>query len=680
MIQDIQIMKKFNLNGVRTCHYPDDSYWYDLCDEYGLYVVAEANVESHGMGFGEKTLAKDPQFELAHLQRNQRNVQRGINHPSIIVWSLGNEAGNGPNFDNAYDWCKQDDPSRPTQYQVMRSNGKTDIQCPMYYSYEMLERYISNPDPEKPLILCEYAHAMGNSEGGFKEYWDIFRKYDKLQGGFIWDFVDQSLRWSNEKGRQIWAYGGDFNRTDQHDGNFCDNGLISPDRQPNPHLYEVAYYYQNIWSELLKPVTSGVANIEIYNENFFKDLSDVRLEWKLLCNGEVERTGVVEQLNIAPQKRQQMQLPIGALTGHGEWMLNLYFVTKNRDKLVPGGHTLAKQQIALSEYVAQAQESGLLDAGVREDRKLLVIENQDFAIEFNTRSGWLERYEVGGVQMLNNGAQLTPNFWRAPTDNDFGANLNRKYAAWRQPEMKLLSFKHTIEDSRIAIETQYELPAVAAQLYLTYYITADGAIEVHQKMTVDAAQQKRVESIRYKPTTPRDAPVAEGESSSEASDMFRFGMQLPMPASFEQIEYYGRGPVETYCDRKDSEFVGRYTTTVTDAFYPYIRPQENGNHVDLRWMKITNVAGKGLLIEPLVGQLLSSSALHYTIESLDEGFDKRNLHSPDVDPSPVTNVCIDAKQMGLGCVTSWGAMPLSDYFVEYKDWEYGFRLIPVCRR
>ena len=270
MLQDIQIMKQFNLNAVRTCHYPDDNLWYDLCDQYGIYVVAEANIESHGMGYGDKTLAKNPSYKKAHLERNQRNVQRGFNHPSIIFWSLGNEAGDGPNFEQCYKWIKAEDPSRACQYEQARQKEHTDIFCPMYYDYNGMEKYGQRTDATKPLIQCEYAHAMGNSQGGFKEYWDLIRKYPNLQGGFIWDFVDQSCRWKGKDGVMIYAYGGDFNRFDASDNNFCDNGLISPDRVPNPHMYEVGHFYQNIWTT---PADLSKGEVNVFNENFFRDLS-----------------------------------------------------------------------------------------------------------------------------------------------------------------------------------------------------------------------------------------------------------------------------------------------------------------------------------------------------------------------------------------------------------------------
>ncbi|MBQ0058260.1 MAG: DUF4981 domain-containing protein [Bacteroidales bacterium] len=686
MIQDIQIMKQFNINAVRTCHYPDDNFWYDLCDEYGIYMVAEANLETHGMGYKEHTIAKREDYHLAHLERNQRNVQRNFNHPAVIFWSLGNEAGFGKNFIDAYHWVKNEDPSRLCQYEgtmhgiwdkeITLEDATTDVYCPMYADYRSMENYGKNPNMTRPFIQCEYAHAMGNSEGGFREYWDLIRKYPNLQGGFIWDFVDQSLRWTNSKGRQIWAYGGDFNRTDASDGNFCDNGLISPDRVPNPHMYEVGYYYQNIWTTL-----TGRDEVEIYNENFFRDLSAYRLEWSLLRNGEVENTGVVNDLNVPAQKRVNVKLGLGAVPADGaEWLLNVRYVLKKKEGLLKAGHVVAKQQLTVAEA------SGKMCCGacktvnapkpeVQNNNRSLTVSGQNFTVEFSKWSGLMESFVVNGTQMIADGKNLKPNFWRAPTDNDYGANLQRKYGAWQNPRLRVKGVECEQTDDATIVKTHFEIPSVAARLDLTYTISNTGVVTVNEKMTVDPKQAERVKKIRFQRTAPRDAPVAEGEMSTDASDMFRFGMQLQMPEQFENIEYYGRGPVETYCDRKDSEFLGIYESTVTDEFYPYIRPQETGNHVDLRWWKITNASGKGLMV--VADEPFSASALHYTIESLDEGFDKHNLHSPDIDPSPLTNLCIDQKQMGLGCVNSWGAMPREEYFVKYQDYDFTFRLIPL---
>jgi beta-galactosidase len=429
MLQDIQIMKQFNLNAVRTCHYPDDNLWYDLCDQYGIYVVAEANIESHGMGYGDKTLAKNPSYKKAHLERNQRNVQRGFNHPSIIFWSLGNEAGDGPNFEQCYKWIKAEDPSRACQYEQARQKEHTDIFCPMYYDYNGMEKYGQRTDATKPLIQCEYAHAMGNSQGGFKEYWDLIRKYPNLQGGFIWDFVDQSCRWKGKDGVMIYAYGGDFNRFDASDNNFCDNGLISPDRVPNPHMYEVGHFYQNIWTT---PADLSKGEVNVFNENFFRDLSAYYMEWQVLKDGKVIRTGRVDDLKVAPQETAKITLNIGKTCTCKEWLLNVSYKLKNREGLLPAGFTVAKNQLTLNDYKAPSMDlknvettnvATVVPQIIDNQYHYLIVKGNNFVAEFNKQNGYLSKYAVDGTEMLKEGAALTPNFWRAPTDNDMGAGI-----------------------------------------------------------------------------------------------------------------------------------------------------------------------------------------------------------------------------------------------------------------
>ena len=644
MLQDVLIMKQFNLNAVRTCHYPDDNFWYDLCDEYGLYMVAEANVESHGMGYGEKTLAKDPAYELAHMERNIRNVQRNFNHPSVIFWSLGNEAGYGPTFDHAYDWVKAEDPSRAVQYEQAHLTGKSDIFCPMYLDYRRSEEYAKNPATNKPLIQCEYAHAMGNSEGGFKEYWDLIRKYPKFQGGFIWDFVDQSLRWKNADGVTIYAYGGDFNRYDAGDQNFCDNGLISPDRVPNPHMYEVGYWYQNIWTEL---VDGGVS---VYNENFFRDLSDYRLEWTLLRNGRPVRTGTVENLSVAPQARVRVPLQLGRCEGEGEWLLNVSYVLKCEDGLLPAGHVAARQQLPIREYQAPALTlaEGPAPRIVDNDRQYLIVRGGDFSVEFSRFTGWLTHYDVNGERLLKEGTAVTPNFWRAPTDNDFGAQLQRRYRVWNQPQIRRKSLEAKTEGSVVKVTAEHEIVDLGT-LTMTYEIDGTGAVKVTEKMTAIPGK--------------------------EVSNLFRYGMQIVMPKSFDRVVYYGRGPIENYSDRNASTFLGLYDQSVDEQFYPYIRPQENGTKTDLRWWNVMDAAGNGLKFTSEAP--FSASALHYTVESLDEGLMKRNLHSQEIPQADLTNVLVDKVQMGVGCVNSWGALPLEQYRIPYGDYTFTFMMAPL---
>lgn len=657
MIQDIQIMKKFNLNAVRTCHYPDDSFWYDLCDKYGIYVVAEANLESHGMGYDEATLAKVPSFKKTHLERNQRNVQRNYNHPSIIFWSLGNEAGYGPNFDAAYDWVKKEDPSRAVQYERSGYEGKTDIHCPMYLNYKDCIKYCEDDSKTKPLIQCEYAHAMGNSEGGFKEYWDLVRKYPKYQGGFIWDFVDQSCRWTGKNGKMIYAYGGDFNRFDASDNNFCDNGLISPDRVPNPHMYEVGYFYQNIWTTAAD-LKAGELNV--YNENFFRDLSAYALEWEVMKNGTVVRTGRVDNLNVAPQQTAKIKLDLGKTCACAEWLLNVKYVQKQREGLIPAGHIVAKDQLVLNEYKAPAMTlQNVTDMNIQTalpriddaNSQCVMIEGENFNIQFAKADGFMDKYMVDGLDMIKEGAKLTPNFWRAPTDNDFGAGLQQKYAVWKNPEFKLASLKSEMKDGLAVVSAEYEMPSVSAgtKLQLTYEINNRGAVKVNQKLVA--------------------------EKGAKVSNIFRFGMQMVMPKSFENISYYGRGPVENYIDRKWATELGVYNQTVTDQFYAYIRPQENGNKTDIRWWKLLNEAGSGLQF--VAEAPFSASALHYTIESLDSGWEKKQEHSNEVEPADLTNFLIDKVQMGLGCVDSWGAIPREEYMLPYGDYEFTFIMQPI---
>ena len=655
MLQDVQIMKDLNINAVRTCHYPDDPYWYALCDEYGLYMVAEANIESHGMGYDEATLAKREDFRKAHLERNQRNVQRNFNHPSIIFWSLGNEAGYGPNFEAAYDWVKAEDPSRPVQYERAGYDGKTDIYCPMYYRYWDCEAYCKDDSKTKPLIQCEYAHAMGNSMGGFKEYWDMIRQYPKYQGGFIWDFVDQGIHKTGTNGKLIYAYGGDFNKFDASDINFCNNGIIGPDRVPNPHAYEVQYFYQNIWTT---PVDLKKGQVKVYNENFFRDLSAYYLEWQVLKNGRVMRSGRVDDLNVAPHQSAVVTLPIGSYCQHAEWLLNVSYKLKANEGLLTAGHTVARDQLVLNPYkpaaLVHANEANsneqIVEPVVRNnDNNYLIVTGEDFRIEFDKHNGYLCHYEADGLSYLKEGSVLKPNFWRAPTDNDFGANLQNLYRVWLNPELKLASLDQRMENGLAVVEARYDIPAVQGQLALTYVINNRGAIQVTQQLKADKGMK--------------------------VSDLFRFGMQLQMPRSFETLEYYGRGPVENYADRNHNTFLGRYRQSVDSQFYPYVRPQENGNKTDLRWWRVLNVGGSGLEIKAEAP--FSASALHYTVESLDEGTKKIQRHSNEVEQADLTNVLIDKVQMGLGCIDSWGALPLEKYRLPYQDYSFTFTLTPV---
>ena len=503
MLEDIRVMKELNINAVRTCHYPNDPRWYELCDIYGIYMVAEANIESHGMGYGDKTLAKEPTYEKAHLERNESNIKIYKNHPSIIFWSVGNEAGYGPNFEKAYDLVKAYDPSRPCQYEQAGQNGKTDIFCPMYYDYGGCEWYAKGDNP-RPLIQCEYAHAMGNSMGGFKEYWDMVRKYPKYQGGFIWDFVDQGLRVKNKQGKTIYAYGGDFGRYPTSDHNFNCNGIINPDRKPNPHANEVRYYYQNIWATA-KDLKAG--EVEVYNENFFKSLDDVELQWTLESEGKVLVNGR-SALDIPAQQKRVVKLDGYSLPADvkGEVVLNLDFVLKKAEPMLDAGYAVAREQFVVNPYTFPTMESVLaVTSGKYDTRKVekeekvawVTLSAGNTSVTFNHWNGWIDYLDVDGKPMLEEGYAITPDFWRAPTDNDYGSGTQRKLHAWKNPEMKMKSFKVVENEGKAekGVEVVYDMPSVEATLTMTYTLTPAGELVVNEAMTVNKDAVGYAESL-----------------------------------------------------------------------------------------------------------------------------------------------------------------------------------------
>ena len=665
MKQDLKIMKQLNINAVRTCHYPDDPRWYDLCDSAGIYVVAEANLESHGMGYAEKTLAKRTDFELMHLERNQANVLTLRNHPSILIWSLGNEAGYGPNFEKCYEWIKSVD-NRPVQYEQAGHWGKTDIFCPMYMGYEDCEKYAQTDNP-RPLIQCEYAHAMGNSIGGFKEYWDIIRKYPKYQGGFIWDFVDQGLRDKSPiTGKEIFTYGGDYGRYPASDYNFNCNGIIAPDRRLNPHAYEVQYYYQNVWISD-KGFKDG--RIEIYNENFFKSLDDLELEWFVGGAGNSHHGGnrpdgmtfghggKMDISGIAPQQRktitiEAMQKTIARVLGHhGDQELFVSFQLKakdNKQPFVDKGQVVARQQFVLNPY--QFPELTAEKSSVTKEETISYIKLMaaGTALTIGKQSGMIDYLDVDGQPMLVDRQSVTPEFWRAPTDNDYGAWLQQRWGQWKNPQMKVKSV--TVNDNSVV--AQIEMPTVKGAITMTYTLQPDGAVLVRQQMHC--------------------------EQEGREAWLFRYGMQLQMPKQYDSVKYYGRGPHENYCDRNSSEFLGVYSNKVKDEYYPYVRPQESGNHTDIRWFQVTD-GQRGLQFSS--NAPMECSALPYLVEDLDAGAMKDHRwgqHSGDLVERPLTQVHIQQRQMGLGCVNSWGARPLPPYMLPAnKDYDFTFVIEPI---
>ena len=657
MIQDIRIMKQLNINAVRTCHYPDDPRWYDLCDEYGLYVTAEANLESHGMGYGDKTLAKNPEFEKMHLERNQGNVLTLKNHPSIIVWSLGNEAGYGPNFEKAYDWVKATDATRPCQYEQARQDGKTDIFCPMYYDYGGCEAYSKGSNP-RPLIQCEYAHAMGNSMGGFKEYWDLIRKYPKYQGGYIWDFVDQGMRDKSPiTGREIFTYGGDYGKYPASDYNFNCNGIIAPDRRLNPHAYEVGYYYQNVW---VKDVDLKNGKVEVYNENFFKTLDDLAMVCILLPGGETSNAYLVKEFNdfegIAPQSRKviesaSLKQAIADYTAkypNRELVANFYFRAKQAQPLIEKNQVLAKEQFIVQPYQFPELKTETAQVEKEETNSYVKLSAAGTELYVGKHTGLIDYITVDGQEMLSFRESVKPEFWRAPTDNDYGANLQNNFRVWHDLWLKVKDC--SVSDNSVV--AHIEMPHQKAQLTMTYTLTPEGEIVVRQQMTAD-----------------KEAKVAE---------LFRFGMDIEMPKAFDRVKYYGRGPAENYIDRNHSEFIGLYENEVAKEYFDYIRPQESGNHTDIRWFQVLNSEGRGLCFYS--NAPMEASALPYTTAQLDDGPSKNKAwgrHSGDLIPSGKTSVHVQKRQIGLACVNSWGAWPRKEYRMPYQDYDFTFAIKPV---
>ena len=652
MIQDIKIMKQLNINAVRTSHYPCDPRWYDLCDEYGIYITAEANLESHGMGYEEKSLAKFLEYIVPHIERNEGNVKPLINHPSVIVWSLGNESGYGVNFEKAYDWVKACDTTRPAQYERGGYDSKTDIYCPMYIGYEESESYCKS-NGTKPYIQCEYAHAMGNSEGGFKEYWDLIRKYPKYQGGYIWDFVDQGLRDKSPiTGKEIFTYGGDYGRYPASDYNFNCNGIIAPNRRLNPHAYEIQYVLQNVW---IKDFDAENGSFNVYNENFFKNIDDLNLTATLFANGvKLTTVAIPDTKGIAPQatklvKSEALKSAIEkAEAEHAteEITINFAFASDGSQPLVDKGQVMARQQIVLNGY-----EFDKVDAPANTGSKIEVEETNSYvkvsaermSVTIGKKTGMIDYLDVDGEPMLKFRESMTPEFWRAPTDNDYGASLQKKMRVWKNPQMNLKSFDKSESKDSVVLTANFEMPEVKAELMLRYRINAAGEVAVTEKMTTD-----------------KEAKVA---------DLFRYGMQLQMPASFSKLEYYGRGPEENYIDRHSSSFIGKYEANVKDEYYPYVRPQESGNHTDIRYFSIFNPAtGKGITFEGYAP--MECSAIPYLVEDLDAGIEKEHAwgqHSGDLVEKGLVQLHIQQRQFGLGCIDSWGSSPMEKYRMHYQD-------------
>ena len=672
MIQDIMMMKRMNINAVRTCHYPDDPRWYDLCDKYGLYVVAEANQESHGFQYGDDAAAKKPEFAKQIMERNQHNVSMFFNHPSIVTWSLGNETVMGDNFLQAYKWIKSQDKTRPVQYEQARRGEGTDIFCPMYYPVAASEKYAKDPNSPMPLIQCEYNHTMGNSGGNLSDYWDLIRKYPILQGGFDWDFVDQALhrnivkpmsilpyKMNNEELRKIeYCYGGDYNKYDPSDNNFNCNGIIGPDRQMNPHAYEVAYQYQNIWTKMVNAETGEVS---VHNENFFRDLSNYALAWSLEEDGVETQNGTIADLDVPAQQTKNFTIPYDKSKIKGkEVFLNIDFRLKEAEPLLTAGQVMAYAQLPVvtkqaccgdcSKMLAQGHGKKKMKLAAKKNN-VVAVTTPNLTFKIDRSTGLISEYAYNGKSLLGEGGTLKPNFWRAPTDNDMGAGLQKKFKAWKNPQMNLknIEVKKDKKTNSVTILTSFDMPEVQGQMDITYVVFANtGAVKVTE-----------------------DFKATEG---AKVSDMFRFGMLMQMPYTMEKSNYYGRGPIENYSDRKDCMRIGVYTDDADNQYFPYIRPQESGTKSDIRWWKQTDATGLGLQVKSCTP--FYASAIHFDTEELDDGDDKEQRHSFDLKKSKFTNLFLDSAHMGVGGENSWGAWPLEKYRVHYGNKTFTFTLIP----
>ena len=672
MIQDIMMMKRMNINAVRTCHYPDDPRWYDLCDKYGLYVVAEANQESHGFQYGDDAAAKKPEFAKQIMERNQHNVSMFYNHPSIVTWSMGNETVMGDNFLQAYKWIKSQDKTRPVQYEQARRGEGTDIFCPMYYPVAASEKYAKDPNSPMPLIQCEYNHTMGNSGGNLSDYWNLIRKYPILQGGFDWDFVDQALhrnivkpmsilpyKMNNEELRKIeYCYGGDYNKYDPSDNNFNCNGIIGPDRQMNPHAYEVAYQYQNIWAKMVNAETGEVS---VHNENFFRDLSNYALAWSLEEDGVETQNGTIADLDVPAQQTKNFTIPYDKSKIKGkEVFLNIDFRLKEAEPLLTAGQVMAYAQLPVvtkqacsgdcSKMLAQGHGKKKMKLAAKKNN-VVAVTTPNLTFKIDRSTGLISEYAYNGKSLLGEGGTLKPNFWRAPTDNDMGAGLQKKFKAWKNPQMNLknIEVKKDKKTNSVTILTSFDMPEVQGQMDITYVVFANtGAVKVTE-----------------------DFKATEG---AKVSDMFRFGMLMQMPYTMEKSNYYGRGPIENYSDRKDCMRIGVYTDDADNQYFPYIRPQESGTKSDIRWWKQTDATGLGLQVKSCTP--FYASAIHFDTEELDDGDDKEQRHSFDLKKSKFTNLFLDSAHMGVGGENSWGAWPLEKYRVHYGNKTFTFTLIP----
>ncbi|WP_299668304.1 glycoside hydrolase family 2 TIM barrel-domain containing protein [uncultured Polaribacter sp.] len=659
---DLKVMKQNNLNAIRCSHYPKNPHFYRLCDKYGFYVVDEVNIETHGMGTTNQGLDKNkkaqaihpaylPQWKAMHLDRTIRMYERDKNYPSIVTWSLGNEAGNGENFLATYKWLKEQDTTRPTQYEGATNYSNTDIQAPMYWQIDRMIKYAEN-NPTRPLIQCEYAHAMGNSTGNLQDYWDVIEKYDVMQGGFIWDWVDQGILTKDEDGEAFWAYGGDLGGNDLHnDKNFCLNGIVNPDRTAHPGLYEVKKVYQYI---KFKDVNVQKGEIQIKNIYDFTNLNTFDFSWKILKNGEEIANGVIPILNIEPYETKNIKIDFPRLEdATAQFHLNIYAKTKTATDLVPKEHVVAYEQLEISKGTQRFKLNTSKEEILLTDHTdILDITGKDFKIAFSKKTGKLNLLDYGNGNLILEG--IKANFWRPNTDNDYGFKKPKKMKVWKEASenQEFTSLNHKKDtDGNVVVTAKYHLNAVKGNLNIAYTISSKGEILV-------------TTSISGINTVLPVLPV-----------LPRFGNNFILKNEFNSVKWFGRGPHENYQDRNTSALVGVYEASVEELYFPYIRPQENGYKTDTRWISFTNEAGKGIKVT--AKDFISFNAHHQYNKDFDAGDQKAQRHTTDIKKRDLVNINIDYRQMGVGGDNSWGKMPLEKYRIKAQDLSYSYKIQPI---
>ena len=672
MIKDIEIMKSNNINAVRTCHYPDDPIWYELCDKYGIYVYDEANIESHGMHYDlNYTLGNNPLWLNAHIQRTKRMIERDKNHPSIIAWSLGNEAGNGYNFYNTFLLAKSMDSSRIVVYERALEEWNTNTIGEMYTDYTKLEKYAKRKkNADRPFILCEYAHAMGNSLGGIKEYVDLFEKYDKLQGGFIWDFQDQGLLARDKSGKEYFTYGGDYGPDGiPSDHNFLNNGLIKADKSLNPHMHEVKKVYQNIDISFTK---SSDGSINIFNKNFFRDLSNYYLEWEILEKGKVVKTGSLKDINVNPRENKNFKIGIEDFESKkSDLLINIFIKVKNSEPLIDKDFVVAREQLIINPYTSSTNFiPNSKDLYFFEDENKVNVTGKAFKFEFDKSTGRISSYFVDGKEIIQKGGNI--NFWRPPTDNDYGAKTPSLYKEWKDAFDINFSRSTTVKKDKktgvVLINCITTILNEHAKLNQQYRINSIG--EIHLKNQLIVIQGQNPDNLLQ---AAWDGKITKGTHSN----LYRFGNQFELLSEYENINYYGRGPIENEVDRKQAAFVGNYTSSVNNFLNMYARPQYSGNRTDIRWFEITNKEGFGIKVEG--DSLINFSASHFSQNDLDSGPIKNNSqrHGKLLPPRENVFLNIDGFIMGVGCIDSWKSLPRREYLLPYQNYQFGYTIKPI---